>query len=72
MKKIGKTTAWYFDEDVLLEGYTDGRCFYPDSCLCGFDYQEFSKKDIGVMVFYSLDSAFKKFGSDIRIIKEDS
>lgn len=32
-----KKTAWYLDEDVLLEGTVIKNRFYADRNICGFD-----------------------------------
>lgn len=55
--------AWYLDEDVLIEGVTDKRGFHPNYGIeCGFSNQCFSKKDIGKIIFYQLEEAFKICG----------
>lgn len=54
----GVRQAWYLDEDVLLEGYTDDMTFYPrQPNKCGFDAQRYTKKDINMTVFHNLDKA---------------
>lgn len=63
MKSRYKRKAWYLDEDVLLEGYTDKHGFHPNSGIeCGFGTQKFSKKDIGKVIFYNLGKAIKVCG----------
>lgn len=60
--------AWYLDEDVLIEGFTDKRGFHPNYGVeCGFGTQIFSKRDIGIVIFYMLEEAYKVCG-DVEVI----
>lgn len=57
MKRLYKRKAWYLDEDILIEGYTDKHGFHPNPGIpCGFDTQKFTKKMIGEKIFYNIDS----------------
>lgn len=63
MKSRYKRKAWYLDENILLEGYTDKRGFHPNRDIqCGFGSQGFGVKSIGKEIFYSLDEAIKVCG----------
>ena len=56
-----KKTAWYLDEDVLLEGAVIKNRFYADRNICGFDIQEFDEDmTLEEMV---LNNNMKKVGS---------
>lgn len=64
MKSRYQRKAWYLDEDVLIEGYTDKRGFHPNYGVeCGFGTQLFSKKDIGKVIFYNSEDAINKYGN---------
>ena len=57
MKHLYKRKAWYLDEDILIEGYTDKYGFHPNPGIpCGFDTQKFTKKMIGEKIFYNIYS----------------
>lgn len=69
MKSRYKRKAWYLDEDVLLEGYTDKRGFHPNKNIqCGFGTQGFNKKMINKEIFYNLNLAFIVCG-DVDVVK---
>lgn len=64
MRSRYKRMAWYLDEDVLIEGVTDKRGFHPNYGIeCGFGTQGFAKRDIGKVIFYNLEEAFKVCGN---------
>ena len=65
--KSGKT-AWYLDEDVLLEGTIKKNRFYPNTKLCGFYAQGFTSEMIDKEIFFDLEKAISVCG-DIPIIK---
>jgi len=71
MKNRYKRKAWYLDEDVLLEGYTDKRGFHPDNFACGFGTQGFTKVMIGKEIFFDLDEALRVCGN-VEVITKDS
>ena len=64
--KSGKT-AWYLDEDVLLEGTIKKNRFYPNTS-CGFYAQEYTSEMIDKEIFFDLEKAISVCG-DIPIIK---
>lgn len=66
MKSRYKRKAWYLDEDILLEGYTDKRGFHPNDGGSGFSTQGFTKRMIGREIFYNLDEAKKKY--DVEVV----
>lgn len=61
--------AWYLDDGILLEGSVLGNKFYPDSKLCGFDFQEFDDNMINKEIFYDLEKAVFVCGN-VPVIKE--
>lgn len=61
MKSRYKRLAYYNDDNILLSGYVDKRGFHPYDLGCGFGTQGIRKRDIGVLVFYNLDAALKKY-----------
>lgn len=61
--------AWLLDEDVFLYGYIEKDIFYPCSKKCGFDCQKIAKRDIGNIIFYSMDEAIGKYGK-LPVIEE--
>jgi len=63
-----KKTAWYLDEDVLLEGTVIKNRFYADRNICGFDIQEFDEDMIDKEIFFSLEKAISVCG-EVPIIK---
>lgn len=64
MKKRYRRKAWYLDEDVLLEGYTDKRGFHPNFGIqCGFGTQKFARKMVGKEIFYNLKEAHRICGN---------
>lgn len=65
-----KTTAWYLDEDILLEGKVINNRFYPNTNMYGFRVQEFDKSMIDKEIFFELEKAFSICG-DIPVIKDD-
>jgi len=65
--KSGKT-AWYLDEDVLLEGTIKKNRFYPNTKSCGFYVQEYTSEMIDKEIFFDLEKAISVCG-DIPIIK---
>ena len=60
-------TAWYLDEDVLLEGIVKKNRFYADSNICGFGIQEFTEDMIDKDLFFDLETAISVCG-EIPII----
>lgn len=70
MKKDYRVDAWYLDDGVLLEGYTNKYGFHPkDDIPCGFSRQKFSKKDINRVIFYNLEKAIE-IAKPSAVIKE--
>ena len=63
-----KKTAWYIDEDVLLEGTVIENRFYADRNICGFDIQEFDEEMIDKEIFFDLEKAISVCG-EVTIIK---
>jgi len=63
-----KITAWYLDEEVLLEGTVIKNRFYADRNVCGFDIQEFDEDMIDKEVFFDLEKAISVCG-EVPIIK---
>ena len=63
-----KKTAWYLDEDVLLEGTVIKNRFYADRNICGFDIQEFDEDMIDKEIFFDLEKAISVCG-EVPIIK---
>ena len=63
-----KKTAWYLDEDVLLEGTVIKNRFYVDRNICGFDIQEFDEDMIDKEIFFDLEKAISVCG-EVPIIK---
>ena len=57
-----KKTAWYLDEDVLLEGTVIKNRFYADRNICGFDIQEFDEDMIDKEIFFDLEKAISVCG----------
>ena len=66
-----KKSAWYLDEDVLLEGTVIKNRFYADRNLCGFDIQEFDEDMINKEIFFDLEKAISVCG-EVPIIKMSS
>lgn len=60
MKNIYKRKAWLLNDDIILEGYTAKRKFFPKDFECGFSYQRVHKSDIGKILFYDREEARKK------------
>lgn len=67
MRQSYQRKAWYLDEDILLEGYTDKRGFHPNSFAGGFSLSLIRKQMIGKIIFYDLDEAKQKLG-DIEVV----
>ncbi len=67
---MNKKTAWYLDEDVLLEGTVLENRFYADRNVCGFDIQEFDENMIDKEIFFDLEKAISVYG-EVPIIKMD-
>ena len=63
-----KKTAWYLDEDVLLEGTVIKNRFYADRNICGFDIQEFDEDMIDKEIFFDLEKAISVCG-EVPVIK---
>jgi len=63
-----KKTAWYLDEDILLEGTVIKNKFYADRNICGFDIQEFDINMIDKEIFFDLEKAISVCG-ELSIIK---
>lgn len=63
-----KKTAWYLDEDVLLEGTVIKNRFYADRNVCGFDIQEFDEDMIDKEIFFDLEKAISVCG-EVPVIK---
>ena len=61
-------TAWYLDDDVLLEGTVIKNRFYADRNICGFDIQEFDEDMIEKEIFFDLEKAISVCG-EVPIIK---
>lgn len=55
-------TAWYLDEDVLLEGTVTKNRFYTDRTVCGFDVQEFDADMVNKQIFFDLPTALSVCG----------
>lgn len=69
MKNRYKKKAWYLDEDILLEGYTDKRGFHPNKNIgCGFGTQLFNKKMKNKVIFYDLSVAYSVCGK-IEVVR---
>jgi hypothetical protein len=65
---MDKKSAWYSDEDLLLEGIVVGNAFYPNTKLCGFDIQEFDETMVNREVFFDLQKAIVVCG-DVPVIQ---
>ena len=65
-----KKTAWYLDDDVLLEGYVIKNCFYPYTEQCGFHSQNFTPDMIDKEIFFDPATALSVCG-DVPVIKKE-
>ena len=62
-----KRLAWLVDDDVLLEGFVERSVFTPNYKGCGFSHQKIYQRDIGRIIFFSIEEALK---TGFPIIKE--